>query len=72
MGLAYVVAGVLLSGLGVVVALITGEPLSGSLIGGFGVVVAAFVVTAWIAFPVAGLTGRLYERSESAPTSADQ
>ena len=72
MGLAYLVAGVLMSGLGVVVAVGIGEPLGGSLIGALGLVVVAFSATAWIALPVASLTGTLYERSESTPTTAER
>ena len=72
MGLAYLVAGVGLSLLAIVAAVIGDLQLGGSLISAIGVVVVAFAATAWIALPVASLTGTLYERSESIPTTADR
>ena len=72
MGLAYLVAGVGMSLLAIVAAVIGDLQLGGSLISAIGVVVVAFAATAWIALPVASLTGTLYERSESIPTTTDR
>jgi hypothetical protein len=71
MGLAYAVAGVGVSGPTLVAAAVSDQQLGRSLISALGVVVVAFAATAWIAFPVAGLAGRLYERSEPAVAVGD-
>lgn len=71
MGLAYAVAGVGVSAPTLVAATVSDLQLGRSLISALGVVVVAFAATAWIAFPVAGVAGRLYERSEPAVAAGD-
>jgi hypothetical protein len=58
-GLAYLVAGTLVIGLGSVYAVVTGSPL----IGGVGIIGVAFLASSWIAVPASIRTGTLYERS---------
>jgi len=67
MGLAYLVAGVAMSVLAIVSAVVIDLQLGRSLISAIGVVAVAFAGTAWIAFPVVAVTGTLYERFESTP-----
>jgi hypothetical protein len=62
-GLAYLVAGVLVVVLAPVYAVITGSPIGDSVVGALGIIFGAFLASSWIAVPACMFTGTLYERS---------